>query len=111
MIVPLAGDMFDFSVGMPAEVFVFVEIVAMIASEVIVPVSHGRDGRAGVMIDALMGTVISVVPFSGTKVLAAADTIMLPATRTALASMPMLTSSEDALAFGSGASSCWPATA
>ena len=74
--VPLAGGTVDFGVGMPTEVLVTAEIVAMIASEAVVPVSHGRDGRAGVMIDALMGTVISAVPSDGKNVLAGVDAKM-----------------------------------
>ena len=103
--------MAGFGVGVPTEVFVFVVIVAMIASEAVVPVSHGRDGRAGVMIEVLTGTTISVASFDGKNVSAGVDSNMLAATTTAFVSVPMLASSKEALAFRSGASSCWPFTA
>ena len=109
--VPLAGGTVDFGVGMPTEVLVTAEIVAMIASEAVVPVSHGINVRSGAMIGMLTVTVIRVVPFSGMGVLTGADANMLTATMTAFVSVPMLASSKEALAFGSGASSCWPATA
>ena len=62
--------------GMPTEVFVTAEIVAMIASEVAAPVSHGRDGRAGVMIDVLTDTVINAVSCNRTNVLGGVDANM-----------------------------------
>ena len=109
--VPFAWKAIAFSVDMPTEAFVFVVTLAMIASEAVVPVSLGRDGRAGVMIDVLTGTVTSAVLVDAGNVLAGTDAGVWPEAMTALASMPMLTSSKEALAFGSGASSCWPATA
>ena len=68
--VPLA---LVFGVGIPTEVVVTVEIVAMIVSEAVVPVSHGIDLWSCVMIDVLTGTVISTVPFGGANVLAGVD--------------------------------------
>ena len=84
--------------------------VDLVSGVFAISVSHGRDGRAGVTIEVLTGTTISVASFDGKNVSAGVDSNMLAATTTAFVSVPMLTSSEDALAFGSGASSCWPAT-
>ena len=103
--------MIDFGVGIPTEVFVTAEIVAMIVSEAVVPVSHGIDLWSCVMIEVLTGTVISAVPFDGENVPTDADANTWAVMTIAFSSVPILASSKEALAFGSGASSCWPATA
>ena len=105
--------MVDCGFDMPNEVLAILATVAMIASEVAVsvPGSYVKDVRAGVMIDMLTGTAISAMPVNAKNVFAGADSKVRAATRTALGSMSMLASLEEALAIGSGASSCWPATA
>ena len=110
MIVPLTWGMVGFGVNMLTEVCMIVVIVAIIASEVAVPVSYATGVRAGVMIDVLAGTAISVVPVNGISVLAGVEN-MWAVTMTALGSIPILASLEEALAFGWGACSCWPTAA
>ena len=111
MIVSLIPEIIAFGADMPTEVFVIVATVATIMSEAVVPALYGSGVRAGMMIEVLTGTPVLAELFEGTNVLAGADANVRAATMVAFRSVPMLTSSEDALAFGSGASSCWPATA
>ena len=94
--------------GIISEVFVVVVTVLMIASEVAVSVSCATVVRAGVMIEALEGTVNIVVFIGGITVLSCLDAniSMWAATTTALGCMPMLTSSEEVSTFGWGACSC-----
>ena len=86
MIALLAWGMVDFGVDMLAEVRMIVVIVAIIVSEVPVPVSCATDVRAGAMIDdVLTGTAISVVPASDIDVLAGVDPNMWAPMTTVLA--------------------------
>ena len=103
VIILLTWGMLDCDVGMISEVFVIEVIIAVIVSEVVAPVLYTTDIRAGVMTDALTGTVVSAVLANGINALAGADVNLRAA--------PMPVASEKALPVRRGASSCWPAAA
>ena len=101
MIIPLTWGTLGCAVDMIIEVFVIV--LAMIALEVDTPIS---DVCAGAMTEVLTDTVVSVALVNGINVLADADANIWAAAMTALGSMPMLSSSDKAVASRWGASSC-----
>ena len=108
MIIPLTWGTLGCAVDMIIEVFVIV--LATIALEVATPISCATDVCAGAMTEVLTDTVVSVALVNGINVLADADANMWAAAMTALGSMPMLSSSDKALASRWGASSCWTAS-
>ena len=89
VIVPLTGKIFGFAINIPTEICMVLAVVAAIALEVIVLVSHATDVWAGVMIDI----VIDVVPGIGVDVLARLDSSMCAS----LEPIPMVPSSSEAL--------------
>ena len=101
--IPLSRGTLNLDVDLTSDVFVIVVVIAVIVSDVVAPVSYTVDIRAGVMTDALTGTVVSAVLANGINALTGADVNMWAA--------PMPVSSEKTLPLRRGASSCWPAAA
>ena len=99
-----------FGVDMLTELFLMATIVAAVALEVVLPVSHATDVQADVVIDVLAGTPIGVVSGIGVDMFASVNTIMWSAFATTLKFIPMSALIEEALPFGCAACRCSPIT-
>ena len=106
MVVPLAGGMIRFGVDMFTEVCMIVVLGAVSTLEVGVSASYAIDLRVGVIINVLADTVIGVAPGIGVDMLDDVDANMWAAAMTAVESILMLASSEEALLFGWEACTC-----
>ena len=110
MIIPLACGLLGCDIEMVNESFLIASVIVLIVSEFVPSVSYTVDIRAGVMTDALAGTVVSAVLANGINALAGADSRTWAAPMSVIA-IPMPVSSEKTLPLRRGASSCWPAAA
>ena len=110
VIVPLTREILDFGANTLIGVCLVAAIVVIVL-EVVIPAWYVVDLWAGMMINVIMGTVTGVVTGSGVDVLPTMAANIWAATMTALAFVPMLSLSEEALPFGCEACNCWPTAA
>ena len=107
-IVPLAGAIGDFGVGISAEAGKVVFVTAFDDSEIVVPASYALDWRTGTVKALFADTVIGDELGIGVDVFAGMDRNVWAASTTVLACISVLLPfPEVSLLFGSEACSCW----